>query len=91
MINAITSQAVKVIDPARESDAEPALDELFLEWRTSAARGIKAPHDVVRALFAQALGGSGQEAVPDFGVTGLRSRAARTLGALAPQRNPGRD
>ena len=87
LINTITNQPVKAIDPASEGDAEPELDELFREWRTSAARGIKAPHEVVRALFAQALGSAGQSAAADFGLTSLASSARETLDQLAAKRN----
>jgi exonuclease SbcD len=87
LINTITNQPVKAIDPASEGDAEPGLDDLFREWRTSAARGIKAPHEVVRALFAQALGSAGQSAAADFGLTSLASSARETLDQLAAKRN----
>ena len=33
LINTISNQPAKAIDPASEGDAEPALDELFTEWR----------------------------------------------------------
>ena len=89
LINTITRQPVKPIDPDREGDEEPQLDELFLEWRGTAARGIKAPDDDVCGLFAQALGGVGQEASPDFGLTPLLSDAQDVLGRLASSRNPG--
>ena len=87
LINMLTNQPVKPIDPAHEDDAEPALDDLFVEWRTSAARGIKAPHEAVGALFAQALGSAGQDAGADFGLTPLVSRAQETLDRLAAKRN----
>ena len=87
LINTITNQPVKAIDPAGENDVEPALDELFMEWRTTAARGVKAPHEAVGALFAQALGSAGQEAEADFGVTPLASSARETLDRLASKRN----
>lgn len=91
LLNAVRNQPVKPIDddPADVDGAEPALDALFLEWRTAAAKGIKAPHDAVRTLFAQALGGVGQDAVPDFTMTELRSRADGLLDALASKRNGG--
>ena len=89
LINAVTNQPVRPIGGG--VGPEPPLDALFLEWRTTAAHGIKAPHEAVRALFAQALGGVGQEAVPDFGVTALQWRAEQTLGALASKRNGGQD
>lgn len=91
LINAVRNRPVKPIDddPDGADGDEPALDALFVEWRTAAAKGIKAPHDAVRTLFAQALGGVGQDAVPDFGLTALRSEAERTLAALAAKRNGG--
>lgn len=91
LINAVRNRPVKPIDadPDDADGDEPALDALFFEWRTAAAKGIKAPHDAVRTLFAQALGGVGQDAVPDFGLTALRSEAERTLAALAAKRNGG--
>ena len=87
LINTITNQPVKAIDPASEGDAEPALDELFREWRTTAARGVKAPHEAVGALFAQALGSAGQAAAADFGLTPLKLNAQETLNALASKRD----
>ncbi len=89
LVNTITRQPVKPIDPDREGDAEPQLDELFREWRGTAARGIKAPDDDVCALFAQALGGVGQEAGPDFGLTPLLSETQEVLDRLASRQNPG--
>ena len=91
LINAVRNRPVKPIDddPDGADGHEPALDALFVEWRTAAAKGIKAPHEAVRTLFAQALGGVGQDAVPDFGLTALRSEAERTLAALASKRNGG--
>ena len=85
--NTIENQPVKAIDPASESDAEPALDELFREWRMTAARGIKVPHEAVSALFAQALGSAGQAAAADFGLTPLKLNALETLNALASKRD----
>ena len=87
LINTITNQPVKAIEPAGEGDAEPALDELFGEWRTTAARGIKAPHEAVGALFAQALGSTGQAAAADFGLTLLKLNVQETLNALASKRD----
>ena len=91
LANTIANQPVKPIDPATENDAdaEPALHDLFREWRTSAARGIKAPHEAVGALFAQALGGAGQDAAADFGLTPLASSAQETLDRLASKRDAG--
>ena len=91
LINAVRNQPAKPIDddPDAADGDEPALDDLFLEWRATAAKGVKAPHDAVRTLFAQALGGVGQDAAPDFGLTALRSAADRTLAALAAPPNGG--
>ena len=88
LVNTITRAPVKPIDPDREGDAEPQLDELFREWRGTGARGIKAPDDDVCALFAQALAGAGQERNPDFGLTPLLSETKEVLDRLAPSRNP---
>ena len=85
LINAITNQPVKPIHEG-DGDAEPALDELFIEWRTTAAHGPKAPHDVVGTLFAQALGSVGQETTADFGVTPLALRTQETLDLLDSKR-----
>ena len=87
LINTIANQPVKAIDPVNEGDAEPALDELFKEWRTTTARGTKAPHEAVGALFAQALGSAGQEAAADFGLTPLKLNVQETLNALTPERD----
>ena len=89
LVNALENQPVKAIDPTREGDAEPALDALFREWRTSAARGVKAPHEAVGALFAQALGSAGQQTPADFGLTPLKLRAQVTLDLLAAKPNGG--
>ncbi len=83
LTNAIANRAVKAIDPARGDESDPALEDLFAEWRSTAARGVKAPHETVGALFAQALGSAGQEAAADFGLTPLALRAQETLDRLA--------
>ena len=89
LTNTIANQPVKRIDSAAEDDdtAEPALDDLFQEWRSTAARGVKAPHEAVGTLFAQALGSAGQDAAADFGLTPLASRARETLDRLAAKRD----
>ena len=83
LTNAIANRAVKAIDPARGDESDPALEDLFAEWRSTAARGVKAPHETVGALFAQALGSAGQESAADFGLTPLALRAQETLDRLA--------
>ena len=87
LVNTIANQPLKAIEPAGDDDAEPALGNLFGEWRTTAARGRKAPDDMVAALFAQAVGTAGQDAAADFGLTPLARRAQETLDRLAAQRN----
>ena len=89
-MNAVENQPVNPIDPDREGEAEPGLEELFLEWRNTAARGIMAPHDIVATLFEQALGGVGQGRRPDFGLTPLISGAQEILDRLASERNSSR-
>ncbi len=92
LINTVTNQRDKKIEDSGNGRPEPGLDELFIEWRTAAAQGIKAPHAAVRTLFAQALSGVGQDAVPgDFGVDEIRSQAEQTLEALAAKRDEGQD
>ncbi len=87
LVNTIRNQRVKPIDTTGEGDAEPALDELFREWRTTAARGAKAPNEAVGVLLAQALGTAGQEAAADFGLTPLKLNVQETLNALASRRD----
>ena len=87
LVNVIENQPVTAIDPDSESREEPELEELFVEWRTTSARGITAPHDTVATLFAQALGGVGQERRPDFGLTPLASGAQEVLDRLASDRS----
>ena len=67
---------------AVEQVEEPSLTELFREWRMSAARGIKAPHDLVTDLFSLAVGSVGQTENPDLGVAELGSRVERVLAGL---------
>ena len=90
LMNVVENRPVSPIDPDREGEAEPGLEELFLEWRNNAARGIRAPHDSVATLFAKALGGVGQGTKPDFGLTPLLSGAREILDRLASERNRSR-
>ena len=87
LVNTLANRPVKAVEPAREDECEPAPEDLFLEWRTTAARGVKAPHDAVAALFAEALGTAGQDAAADFGLTPLALRAQQTLDRLAAKAN----
>ena len=83
LANTLANPTVKAIETARADESEPAIETLFAEWRTTAARGVRAPHDAVSALFAQALGGAGHDAAADFGLTSLQLRAQETLDRLA--------
>ena len=87
LVNVIENQPVTAIDPDSESREEPGLEELFMEWRATSARRITAPHDTVATLFAQALGGVGQETRPGFGLTPLASSAKEILDRLASDRS----
>lgn len=91
LVNEVANRRVKAIAPADDGgEPDPGVEDLFAEWRTSAARGVKAPDGVVRALFARAQGGVGQETAPDFGMTRLAARAEKTLAALARARDGSR-
>ncbi len=90
IVNVIENQPVTAIDPDSESQEEPELEDLFMEWRTTGARGIRAPHDTVATLFSQALGGVGQETRPDFGLTPLASSTQEILDRLASVRDSSR-
>ena len=91
LVNTLSSQPVKAVEPTREDESEPAPEDLFLEWRTTAARGVKAPHDAVAALFTEALGTAGQDAGADFGLTPLALRAQQTLDRLVPKATENRN
>lgn len=80
--NAPESQLAKAIDAAADPGQEPSLADLFWEWRTSAARGISAPHELVTELFVAALAGDEGQASPDLGLAELETRAGRVLAAL---------
>ena len=83
LVNEVANRPFKAItgDGAGE---EPSIEDLFVEWRSTAATGraTKAPRDAVLALFREAVAGSGDEEGPDFGLTGLTVRAEGVLAAL---------
>ena len=91
LVNEVASRRVRPISQAEADDGgEPAIDDLFAEWRTTAATGraTKAPLATVQELFREAVAGSGDEgsgddAGPDFGVTALTIRAEAALRALS--------
>ena len=86
IFNLVNEVANRPVKPIRGSDdgAEPDIDDLFAEWRSTAAtsRATKAPRDTVLALFREAVAGAGDEHGPDFGLTELAMRAEGVLAAL---------
>jgi len=86
MVNEVANRRVRPISQTEADDGgEPAIDDLFAEWRTTAATGraTKAPLAPVQELFREAVAGSGDEEGPDFGVTTLTIRAEAALRALS--------
>ena len=83
LVNEVANRPVKAI-AGTEDGEEPSIDDLFVEWRSTAAtvRATKAPRDAVLALFREAVAGPGDEEGPDFGLTGLTVRAEGVLAAL---------
>ena len=83
LVNEVANRPVKAISGS-DAGAEPSVDDLFDEWRSTAATGraTKAPRDAVLALFREAVAGSGDEDGPDFGLTELTVRAEGVLSAL---------
>ena len=83
LVNEVANRPVKAI-AGTEDGEEPSIDDLFVEWRSTAATGraTKAPRDAVRALLREAVAGPGDEEGPDFGLTGLTVRAEGVLAAL---------
>ena len=87
LVNDVANRRVKPISQSGNGvGGEPAIDELFAEWRTTAATGkaTKAPHEAVVELFREAMGQAEGEEGPDFGATALAIRAERVLSALTP-------
>ena len=83
LVNDVANRPVKAISGSEDGE-EPSMEDLFLEWRTTAATGraTKAPQDMVLELFRDAVAGSGDEDGPDFGLTELTVRAEGVLAAL---------
>ncbi len=88
LVNEVANRPVKAISGSEDGE-EPSIEDLFVEWRSTAATGraTKAPGDAVLALFREAVAGSGDEEGPDFGLTQLMVRAEGVLAAL--RRRPG--
>ena len=89
IVNAVKNSTVGPIEPNGNGGGPPPTDQLFREWRNSAAPRPKAADEVVGALFVQALDSVDQDAAPDFGMTTLESQAERTLGSLRSKRTGG--
>lgn len=83
LVNEVANRPVRAISGTEDGE-EPSIDDLFVEWRSTAATGraTKAPRDTVLALFREAVAGLGDEEGPDFGLTGLTVRAEGVLAAL---------
>ena len=83
LVNEVANRPVKAISGSEDGE-EPSIEELFVEWRSTAATGraTKAPRDTVLALLRQAVAASGNEDGPDFGLTRLTTRAEGVLAAL---------
>ena len=93
VFNDVASRRVKAIsEDEGDGGPEPAMEELFMEWRTSAATAGQrnAADETVRRIFAQAMGDAGQDEQQDFGAAGLAERAEKTLAALAADRQAAR-
>lgn len=88
VVNEVANQRAKSISEAGDDGPEPAMEDLFMEWRGSAAtKGQRTAADErVRALFVQAMGTVGQDDRADFGVGDLAARADETLAALVKAR-----
>ena len=85
VVDVVANRRAKSISEAASDDGpEPAMEDLFMEWRRSAAtKGqLTAADERVRTLFLQAMGTVGQEHPADFGVGDLAARADETLAAL---------
>jgi len=83
LVNEVANRPVRAISGTGDGE-EPSIEELFLEWRSTAATGraTKAPQDTVLGLFRDAVAGSGDAGGPDFGLTELTMRAEGVLAAL---------
>ena len=83
LVNEVANRPVKAVS-GTDGGEEPSIEELFVEWRSTAAtsRATKAPVDTVQALFLEALAGLGVDGGTDFGLTELTARAEGILGAL---------
>ena len=89
LVNEVSNRRARAISESADTSGEPRVDELFAEWRATAARGVKAPDEAVQDLFVHAMGGDDEENGPDFGVADLTVRGKGILDALRPERAKG--
>lgn len=85
IVNTVANAPVKAIDTSEEADREPDIRELFTEWRTTAAHGITAPHDVVVAMFARAVEGE-HATIAELGIHETMTAADAALTELTQAR-----
>jgi hypothetical protein len=85
IVNDVANAPVKAIDTSEEPDQEPDIAELFMEWRTSTASRITAPHDEVAAMFARAIGDVPANGT-DLGFDDIAARARTALEELTETR-----
>ena len=90
LMNEVANRPVKAVSGGEDGE-EPSIEDLFVEWRSTAATGraTKAPQETVLALFREAVTGSGDEDGPDFGLTRLTAQAEGVLAALRPRPGEG--
>ena len=83
LVNEVANRPVKAIS-GRGGGEEPSTEDLFVEWRGTAAtaKATRAPRDTVLALIREAMAESGDEHGADFGLTELTMRAEGVLAAL---------
>lgn len=85
LVNRVANATVKPVDTSKEADREPDIRELFIEWRTTSARGITASHDDVAAMFARAVSGE-QVTIAELGIHDTMVGAQTALDEFAQAR-----
>lgn len=86
LVNVVANASVKAIDTSGEPEREPDIAELFMEWRTTAAYRVTAPHEAVAEMFARAIN-SDQATAADLGVDEVMSAGRDALEQFAKARN----
>lgn len=85
LVNTVNRSAVRPIRASAAGESEPGLEELFADWRRSAAARVdakRAPEAAVADLLRHALAAR-DGALPQLGVTGAVADAQAALAALA--------